>query len=199
MSSVGLLVSLVCVCGISIGLLYTKKYISYLEAHPIYHPSKPGRFQPDGGVEGCLVLNHTYFYDSAMGEPMINVFAKISTNSLSECKQNQIIKFWAEFFQSCRCHNASQVNRTIDQDFPIGKNISCCVNGDCSAFNNVCKPRGSWTEPSPDISDYEYYYGLQWFIFAVGLLFVIGFFIAFVIDKVKKRNYQSVDEQKTIE
>ncbi len=199
MSAVGLVVSLVCVCGVSIGLFYTKQYISYLEAHPIYHPPEPGPYQPDGGVDGCLILNHTYFNDSTTGDPVIDVFAKISTNALFGCKQNQTIKFYAKFLQSCRCHNASQVNRSIDHDFPIGKNISCCVNGDCSAFNNICQPRGSWTEPSPDIDNYQFYYGFEWFIFSVGSLIFVGCLIAFIVGKVKKRNYSRIDEEKTIE
>ena len=116
-----------------------------------------------------------------------------SNKSWSNCPNNKVVRFYGEFLQSCRCHNASQVNKTIDDEFPIGKLISCCLNDNCNLFNNVCDDvfTPSYYQVSSDVPAYETLYVFEWIVLVINVLTLFAF-IGMKIHNIRNKDYESL-------
>ncbi len=190
----GTIASLLLVCFLSVALYYTQNYIDYLEAHPIFHPETPSNYQPDGGALGCRILNHTYF--DSDGRQLIDIYATVENKIFSNCLQNKTICFYSDIFASFPGHNASRVNKTIDQEFPIGEIISCCINRECTLFNNDCTPdhHPSYTEPQPSLSDYKSLYQIEVFFIICSCISLVAFLAYIIIEKFRKKGYEALNK-----
>jgi len=188
MSNIFLIVSVLFVIGLSFSMFYTSQCITYEKANPYYYPAQPSAYQPDGGFFGCKILNHTY------GDALIDVFATLEANrSFTSCANNKTVRFYGEIYQSCRCHNASQVNRTVEKDFPIGQTISCCLNSDCTFFNNICDPdSGSYSYPSPRIGDYELLFVFEASCLTFAILILLATLTNIAFKKNRNRGYATL-------
>lgn len=192
-------VSLFFVFTLPIAMYFTNEHISYLKANPTTYPPyyTPSDYQPTGGFLGCEILNHTYF--TRDNTALIDVFALIHANkSQTPCQNNRTIRFYGEFLQSCRCHNASQVNKTIDEDFPIGKVVSCCLSKDCLFFNNQCSD--TWhsgsTDENPQLFTFQALYVLEWIALVLSIIIIVVNIGCMFCKKFRKRGYDALDAPK---
>ena len=119
-SLIGAVFCIIFIASLSVGVYKIDQKIAYYEQNPIILPPDFGNWSP---LQNCTVLNHTYFTRDERN--LIQIYVKAQAPGY--CKNMTLCNF-DEYVQNSRCRNASQVNRTIDHDFPVGGTINCRVN-----------------------------------------------------------------------
>jgi hypothetical protein len=144
--SIALLVFTVAVLIISgIGVNYASSTFDYYDKHPTYYPRAADGWNPIDGSLNCIILNHTYF-EREDSLKVIDVYARPNSSHISH--PVHAVRYYQEFLQSCRCHNASYVNKTIDDEFPISKTVDCSINDDWTQFRVNYTGSNAYYEPS---------------------------------------------------
>lgn len=133
--SLAAFVAFTTIIGLSVGIAIVNKDIATLEANPIKNP-------PDFGIwsslENCTVLNHTFVNGD---RDVIDIFV-VGAGNLC---QNAVLRNYDEYLQSC-------YNRSVNQKFPIGANISCRVDDPfCNMFRFNFHGNIPHDDPNPNL------------------------------------------------
>jgi hypothetical protein len=135
----------VLIVALCIGIPFTNEQMNYYAEHPIVAPASMLGWS---SLINLTVVNHTYFDRDA--EKLIDVYAETNQTICAGAP----LRYYKEFLQSCRCANASEVNKTIDKEFPLGAQLAGNVNllgnaGDTQTSTNCSRFRLHYTgEPA---------------------------------------------------
>lgn len=173
-----------------IAIVFTKKEITYYIDNPVYVPPRSDGWEPIDGSLSCIIKNHTYLEWNGM--KIIDIYATTNSTKWYYCA-NQTVRYYGEILQSCRCANASQVNKTVDRDFPIGKDVDCSINEDCTKFQTDYRGLPPYSYLDNNLYKYEWLFILEVLVMMFVIVGICTGISHLVLLKYNRRKYDNIN------